>query len=180
MKDIKFDSKALEIIHSLLMNQISGNRVRIYAKKILQAWASMNNEVRATKKLAELFVKMFGFYFMIFDTFTMREEIGSNLKFKGALTTTFMAIASNARFNFTKADYVSMFRVDESTFRRNTEQLLEMQLIEKYPIKTTITTSTGKRKIVVDGYRLGGKVQEYFKYYTKITKVRKNKKVSKE
>jgi hypothetical protein len=175
-KIIKVEPKALEIMHRLLMNQISGNRVRIYAKKILQAWASMNNSMTATKKLAELFVKLFGFYFMIFDTFTMREEIGSNLKFKGALTTTFMAIASNARFDFTKSDYVSMFRVDESTFRRNTEQLLEMQLVEKYDIPTVIETSKGKRKMTVSGYRLGGKVSEYFKFYQKITKVRKPRK----
>ena len=171
-KSIEVEPKALTIIHRLLMNQISGNRVLIYAKKILQAWASMNNATVATVKLAELFVKLFGFYFMIFDTFTLREDIGANLKFQGALTTTFMAVSSNQRFNFTKQDYVSMFRVDESTLRRNISQLAEMQLIEIYNVP--VQTPAGKRQ--AQAYRLGGKVQEYFNYYVKVTTPKKPKK----
>ena len=161
---VTVEPEALNIMHRLLMNQISGNRVRIYATKILQSWASMNNSEIATVELAELFVRLFGFYFMIFDTFTTRDEIGANLKFKGALTTTFMGIASNSRFNFSKSDYMSIFRVDESTFRRNAEQLLEMDLIKN--CKIPIMTPAGKRN--AKGYKLGGKVAEYFAFYTKL------------
>ena len=163
LDSVKVDPEALNMIHRLLMNQISGNRVRNYSRNILKAWASMNNKKTATVALAELFIKLFGFYFMMFDTFTVREDIGTNLKFKGSLTTAFMGIACNYRFNFTKSDYVTMFRVDESVFRKHTEQLLEMQLIEI--IKVPVVTPAGNRSS--KGYILGGKVSEFFAYYAK-------------
>ena len=171
LEAVEVEPKAVDVIQRLLMNQITGNRVRIYADKIMRAWASMNNSKKATVALANLFVEVFGFYFRVFDTFTFRDEVGANLQFKGALTTTFMAIAANQRFKYTKQDYVSMFRVEGNTWRRNVAELAEMGIIEIYDID--VQTPAGKRK--AQCYRVSGRVEEFFKYYKRAVKVRKTK-----
>lgn len=162
---VEVEEKAIDVIHRLLMNQITGNRARIYAKKIMQSWASMNNSKKGTLALAQLFESLFGFYFKIFDTFTYREDVGANLQFKGALTSTFMAVAANQRFGYTKSDYVNMFRIDESTWRRNVAELSEMQLVDIFDVP--VQTPAGKRN--AQSYRLGGRVSEFFEHYTKVT-----------